>query len=81
VAAAAGLQIGTKTRSDLHSVARTVYQQRYLSLAMAIFRRIGILNAILSPHQQKPSPVAGPGTAITETLVFTSIFSHRLILL
>jgi len=40
VAAAAGLRIGTKTRSDLHIVARTVRRQRRLSLAMAIFRSI-----------------------------------------
>src|SRR5215813_1386768 len=40
-----------------------------------------ILNAILSPHQRKPPPVAGPRIAITETFVFTPIFSHLLILL
>src|SRR5262249_55594349 len=40
----------------------------------------GIANAILSPHQRKPPPVAGPRTAITETFVFTPIFSYLLLL-
>src|SRR4029453_13353913 len=43
--------------------------------------RIGILNAILPPHQRKPPPVAGPRKAITKTFVFTPIFSHPLNLL
>jgi hypothetical protein len=48
-----------------------------IKAAIEKYERIGILNAILSPHQRKLPLVAGPRTAITETFVALVGFQGR----